>query len=407
VNELLRLRDARFYLVGQAASGYADNALWIAAAIWVKTLTGSNTATGLLVLTFAAPQLLTPLAGVLVDRVDRRTVLLAVNLLSAGLVLSLLAVHGRADLWVIYVVMGVLSALSTVASAGGSALMAAMLPPELLPVGNSTLHGTREALRLVAPVTGAGLFAAFGAAPVVLIDSASFLFAVATLVAIATRSTPGAIESSWVAAAIAGTRHVLTTRSMRQIVLAYAMAGVSLGLSESVLYAVVEHGVHRPPAFVGILTTAMGVGGVVGSLLTPTLIRRTDELRAAFAGLLVLTGGFILQMGHYLSVVLLGEALFGLSLPLLTVGVFTLIQRLTPAELQGRAFATSELFTGIPQIVAIATGALLIAVVDYRILLAVMAAITLIAALVLAFGRATTLPVQPQLHPAEPMTDTP
>ena len=55
------MRDARVYLAGQSLSLLGDTALWLALAVWAKDLTGSSSAAGLVIFSFAAPQLLAPL----------------------------------------------------------------------------------------------------------------------------------------------------------------------------------------------------------------------------------------------------------------------------------------------------------------------------------------------------------
>lgn len=373
MRELLRIRNARLFLAGQALSMFGDNALWIAAAVWVKTLTGSTSMTGLLILTMAAPQLLGPLAGYLVDRVRRRSLLIMTNTVCAATVLSLLLVDGRAQLWLIFVAMGVLGAAATVLSSGGSALLTTIVPEHLLPVGNSALRGTREGLRLVAPLTGASLFAAVGPEAVVLLNAGALLVAVATLVMVKVNETRTPPQGQrWSAEAIAGARHIARTASLRQIVLSYGLASITLGLSEGVLYAVVDNGLNRPPEFVGVLTIAMGIGGILGSLVSPTIIRRSGEKTLTAGGMMVLCLGLPLQALPSLFPVLVGELAFGLSLPCITIGVFNLLQRSTPNHLQGRVYSACEMLNGVPQITAIGVGAMLLSVVDYRILLALM-----------------------------------
>jgi len=373
MRELLKIRDARLYLAGQALSMFGDNALWIAAAVWVKSLTGSTSLTGLLILTMATPQLLSPLAGILVDRYRRRTLLIVTNASCAAALLSLLLVNGRNQLWIIFLVMGVLGAASTVLNSGGSALLVTILPKHLLPVGNSALRGTREGLRLIAPLTGASLFAAVGPRAVILLDAGALLVAVATLIMLRVRENRTASKGQrWSTEAAAGARHIIRTAALRQIVLAYGLSSITLGLSEGVLYAVVDDGLHRPPEFVGVLTVAMGVGGILGSLIAPAVIRRAGETALTAGGMVVLCLGLPLQTLPWLLPVLAGELAFGLSLPCITIGVFSLLQRSTPNHLQGRVYSACEMLNGVPQITAIGVGAMLLAVVDYRILLALM-----------------------------------
>lgn len=69
---LLAHRDARFYLAGQVLSTVGDNALWLAMGIWVKILTGSSSAAGLVFFAFTCGILLAPVTGLVADRMRRR-----------------------------------------------------------------------------------------------------------------------------------------------------------------------------------------------------------------------------------------------------------------------------------------------------------------------------------------------
>ena len=97
MRKLWKHRNARRYIIGQCFSLFGDTALFLAMAIWVKELTGSNGAAGFVFFAFAVAALLSPLAGMVVDRLPRRPLLLWSNLAGAAVVLLLLFVHGRAS----------------------------------------------------------------------------------------------------------------------------------------------------------------------------------------------------------------------------------------------------------------------------------------------------------------------
>ena len=99
---LLGIRDARVFLAGWTLSQFGDWAMIIVLAIWAKSLTGSNAAAGLVFFALAAPSIFSPLAGVIVDRVRRRPLLIAVYSVEAVVVLGLLFVHDRSDVWILY-----------------------------------------------------------------------------------------------------------------------------------------------------------------------------------------------------------------------------------------------------------------------------------------------------------------
>ena len=130
-----------------------------------------------MILCIAAPQLLSPLGGLLVDRVRRRSLLLVVNPLTALAVLPLLPVHEPRDLWILYVVARSTARSYTLLGAGQSALLATMVPADLLAPANAALQTVREALRLVTPVAGAGLYTVAGGGAVAILDAATFLAA--------------------------------------------------------------------------------------------------------------------------------------------------------------------------------------------------------------------------------------
>src|SRR5574342_797638 len=94
--------SARRYLIGQSLSLLGDSAMWLACGIWVRTLTGSNAAAGLTFLFFVAPALLAPVAGLIVDRLRRRPLLVGAKVAGAVVLVPLLFVQGRQHVWIIY-----------------------------------------------------------------------------------------------------------------------------------------------------------------------------------------------------------------------------------------------------------------------------------------------------------------
>jgi MFS family permease len=149
---------------------------------------------------------------------------------------------------------------------------------------------------------------------------------------------------------------------------------LAIGISESVYFAVVDQGLGKPVSWIGVLGSIQGVGAVIGGLGITALIGRTGELRPAAFGLGLISVGALLATSHQLFVVAFGTVLFGAGLPIIVVCVITTIQRRTPSELQGRAFTAFELLAGGPQLLSILAGAILVTLVDYRMLLVAMAA---------------------------------
>jgi MFS family permease len=381
VRRLLAIRDARLYLVGQTFSMLGDSALWLAMGVWVKTLTGSNGAAGLVFFFFTAPTLLAPLSGLLVDRMRRRPLLVAANMGAAGAVLLLLLVHGRGQVWLVYLVMALYGLAYTVLGAGQSALLTVMVPENLLADANGALRTVQEALRLIAPLAGAGLFVLVGAHPVAIMDAATFGVPVVCLAALRLREPrPQPHGGHWRAEVTAGVRYLAATPVLRQMVIAGAIMLAVFGFSETIVFAVAGQGLHRPPAFVGVLVAIQGAGAIIGGPTAAPLIRRIGESWLMGVAMMVAAAGALLCIPPLLPTVVAGVVLLGMAIPWLVVAFMTLLQRRTPAELQGRAYAAADAIVTTPQAISIAVGAALIGVAGYRTLLAVMAAVTVGAA---------------------------
>ena len=370
MRRLLARRDARLYLCGQALSLFGDTAMWLALGIWAKELTGSSGAAGMVIFALALPQLGAPAAGMLVDRVRRRPLLIATNLATAAVVLPLLTVQDRGDLWLLYVVAAAYGASYTILGAGQTALLTSVLPHDLLADANGALQTLREAQRLIAPLAGAGLFSVLGGGAVALIDAATFLAAAAALAVMRVEEpAPARCESHPLAEALAGVAHLRATVPLRQLVLACAACLIALGLTETLIYAIVDDGLHRSPAFAGVLMATQGVGAVAGAISASRVARRAGEGILAGLGMAAVAVAALLMTSSALAAVVTGKILFGVGTPWIIVGAITLLQRLTPGALQGRVYSAAEFLMGAPQTLSIAAGAVLVTIVDYRWLL--------------------------------------
>jgi hypothetical protein len=285
-----------------------------------------------------------------------------------------------------------------------SALLTTMLPGELLPEANGAFQTIREGLRIVAPLAGAALFAAVGGASVAVVDAATFAVSAVCLAFLKVdEPAVGPREHHLLREAAEGVRHVLRTAHLRRIVLTTAAALLVVGFAETVIFAAVDRGLHRPPSFVGVLGFAQGIGAVAGGLTAARAIRRLGDARVAAAGIGLFAVGDATLATGVLPVVAGGIVVAGFGIAWLVVAFVTAVQRRTPPNLQGRAFSAADAMVGVPQTVSIALGAALSLVLDYRILVAIMSAVTLTAAAWLAVrGRVEPEVVTPSGRPVAP-----
>lgn len=391
MRRLLAHRLARRYLAGQVLSLLGDSALWMACGIWVRTLTGSNGAAGLTFFFFTVPAVVAPVFGLVVDRVRRARLLIVANLAGALVLTPLLLVHHASQVWLIYAVMLLYGALNLLIAPAQSALLAGLLPGELLADANGLLRTAQEGLRIVAPLAGAGLFVVLGPTAVVLLDMATFVAAAGFCLALRYREErPAPARTHLLTEVAAGVRFLGGHRVLRRVTVATAVATLVVGFGESAGFAVVTVGLGKPAAYVGVFQVVAGVGAIAAGLLAAPAVRRIGEVRVVAAGLVAFAVGMALETTGVLPVVLGGRMLSGAGLPWIVIALLTLLQRLAPGNLQGRVYAAFEVSTTVPQALSIAFGAYLVTVLDYRIVLAVEAVVLVVAALLLPRRTAAT-----------------
>jgi MFS family permease len=373
---LLRRRDLGLLWAGGLISETGDWLLLVGLPVWVLELTGSSLVTASVFLVGLLPSLLAgPLAGVLVDRWDRRRTLVAVSLAQAVFLLPLLAVHGRQQLWIVYLVIAVESVLAQLNDPARNALLPALVEDRELVGANALIGLNGNLARLVGSPLGGVLVELAGLPGLVLGDAVSFL-AGAALVALvrtpaaaasgrpAAEGAPvpagaGAVAGGSAATAGAGPATpagllrewrdglavTLRSRRLRWGLLVSALAAVAQGLFTVLFVLFVTRILRGDGADVGLLRGVQAIGGIAGGLLVVGLSSRLAPGRLVGASLLVF-GGVSLAMwnGPQLTTATpLYVGLFvaaGVPAVAMLTGLTALVQTETPDAYLGRVFAT-------------------------------------------------------------------
>ncbi|MEU3462345.1 MFS transporter [Streptomyces sp. NPDC006733] len=372
---VLRDRDAGTYLGGVLVSGFGSSAMMLAAGIWVKSLTGSSSLAALVGVCLWAPTLAGPLLGTLVDRVRRRPLLILVNAAMAALLPLLLAVRTADLVWILFAVLVLYGTASVLCDAAEAAVVTATVPEALRGDFNGLRMTANEAMKLLAPLAGAGLYVRYGGGSVAVLDAVTFALAAAVFAMVRVREqAPAPAASSWREQTAAGIRHLRRHPLLRRLVAVGSIAMLLSALGSSTIYAVVDAGLHRSPAFVGVLYAVQGAGSVAGGVVAGALLRRMPERVFAATGMLLFALGIAARATPWVSAALAGGAAIGVGLPWVLITVLTAVQRETPAELIGRVAATANTLVFAPTAVGGLVGAGLVAVADHRLLLAVFGA---------------------------------
>jgi MFS family permease len=399
VRDLLSRRDVRLLLGGQSLSMFGDWAMIIVLGIWAKVLTGSNADAGLVFFFLAMTGLVAPLGGLVVDRLPKRKLMVATHLALAGVMCLLLFVNTRSQLWLLYAITVLYGLGGDLFAASRSAMFKAMLPDELLAEVNGAYQSVREGLRLVAPLAGAGIFAAWGGHAVALVDAVSFLLSAATLIALPFVEPPPALkEQHFLREVTAGIEHIWKVEILRQLTIGVAAVMLVAGFSETIMFALTSKGLHHAPSFIGVIASFQGIGSIAGGVTSAMLMRRIGDLRLAGVGVVLFCIGDMMWLFPKTPIVLAGTIVAGLGIVWAVVALATAYQRRSPSEVQGRVAAAANMLFSVPQTISIAIGAALITLIDYRVEIVAMAVVMLAAA-----GYMLTRPAEHEEAAAAPL----
>lgn len=370
----LRRRNFALVWLGGLISLTGDWLLFIGLPLYVYQLTGSTLATGVAVMSRVLPRLLLgSLAGVFVDRWDRRRVMIVTNLLLGCGLLPLLAVRSASWLWLVYLVSFAQSSLAQFVEPAEGALLPRLVPAEHLVSANALNALNNNLARLVGPPLGGLVVGVWGLAGVTLLDAASF-FAAAGLVALVTVdasvtrvTTAVAARSGWRAAFVAvwrewraGLALVRRARPLAVLFLFVALTGVGEGIVSTLFVPFVTKVLGSNGVGFGLVAASQAVGGLLGSAAIGQVGQRVTPGRLLGLGAVGLGAIDLAAFNAYhvvpgLAPVLVLMTVVGLPAAGLQVGALTLLQTAIADAYRGRIFGAF----GTTQALAMLIGAAL------------------------------------------------
>jgi MFS family permease len=350
-------RNATLFVLISIFSGFGGTAMTLAAGIWILDLTGSAALAALASLGVYAPTLVAPWLGVFVDRLPRRALLIAVDILVGLAILTLLLVRSSAWAPLIYLVLLLRGIGYVLLDAGETALLPAAIPADRLGDVNGWRSSAQEGMGLLAPLAGAALFAWRGPVPVVLLCAVLPLIT-AGLYALLRLPRPG----SWARTAekglagdaadgdSRGTWHAvregmvaLWQGPMRTPVVVAGVAIAVSGATNAAVLSRVVDGLHLPATHIGILASAQGAGSIAGGLVIGRLLARIAPTRAAALGAVIFAAACVAWSLPWWPALITGSVLAGIGLPWALIAALTAIQTGTPDHLLGRVAATGNM----------------------------------------------------------------
>jgi MFS family permease len=341
--------DFRRLWIGESVSQLGTQVSLLAVPlIAVVTLRATAFQTGLLTaIGYAAFLLLGLPAGAWVDRVRRRPVMIAGNLLRAVLLASVpvaaaLDVLSLGQLYVVVFAVGVCTVFFDVAY---QAYLPALIGRAHLVPGNGRLEASRSVAYTVGPAAAGYLVQVLTAAVAILADAVSFVWSASWIAAIGSREPkPVAGRRALHREITVGLRLVLGDATLRALALYGATSVLCLACGQAVGVVFLVRTIHLDAAQIGLLSSIGGLGAVLGALVAGPLTRRFGY-RATTLAVPLVSNGFLLLVpltgpGPRLALYAIGTAVTSCGIVTYNVVAVAFRQRLCPDHLLGRLNAT-------------------------------------------------------------------
>ncbi len=295
--------------------------------------------------------LLSLLGGSLVDRMNRRTVMVRVQLVRTVIVMgfTLWAVVGLPSIAVLYVLVFTLTTCEVLFSSAAPSMLPKLVGKDLLPQANARMFGGQIAAKEMAGPPLGGLLVALAIAAPFAVDSLSYLAGALLLLGVTgdfrPQEKPGPRTTVWADARV-GLSWVWNQRFVRTIIVGFGMANLTRAMTTSIFVLFCTRLLHVGGWGYGLLWSTAAVGALLGSVLVARLRRlASDAVLVVTAMLLhgVATASIGLARDAY--VVGAASALFGIATMVWNVIGISAQQKVIPDSLMGRVMSVDQLVT--------------------------------------------------------------
>ena len=345
--------------VGQVVSLLGTQMTQFALTIWTWEKTGAATALALGNLFFMAPQMLmSPLAGALVDRWNRKLVMM-ISDLAAGLatiVIYLLLRAGALEIWHLYAAFAFTGAFQAFQFPAYSAAVSTMIPKEHYTRASGMLSLAQSASGIFGPVATGILLNMVETGGILVFDIASFVVAIAALLLVHIPQPPAQTSErkSILEDSLFGFRYILERPSLLGLQLVFFFINFTTVLCFALMAPMILSRTGNDTVVLGSIQSAFGVGGVVGGLALSAWGGFKRRVHGVLGGMILSSVLGTLMMGLGRSAPLwIAAAFFTLAfLPLINGSNQAIWQSKVPPEMQGRVFSARALIAQVSAPVA-------------------------------------------------------
>ena len=357
--KLARLNGMQKFSViwfGQLVSLFGTATTRFALLIWAYDQTGEATTLALLgFFSFITYVLISPIAGVWVDRLDRRLVMMLSDLGAGVMTILMLVLYttGNLQIWHLYLAEGLTGAFEAFQVPAYSASVSVLVPKEQYARAAGMRSLATNASQMFAPFFAGLLLRLVDIDGVMLIDVMTFLFAMGTLLVIRIPRPAASADGTriqgepFLRQVSFGFRYIWRRPGLMWLVFVFMCINFVAALTWYALLAPMVLGRTGGDelALAGV-QTALGVGGVLGGLIMSAWGGPKRRIHGVLAGVIVsfFLGDFVLGAGHSLPVWIAGAFMGSLFIPLIVASDQAIWQAKVAPDVQGRVFAAQGFF---------------------------------------------------------------
>ncbi len=362
------VRDPRYFRLwlGGLVSSFGDTLHYVALVVLVFRLTGQGVAVAGLVVAEIVPILiLGPVAGVIIDRFDRKAVLVGADLFRAVLVLSLIWPQG---LWHAYFVAAGLAAGNTFFNPTLQAVLPAITTDQQRLAANSVAWSTGRLVQIIAAAVAGGLIGFIGTGPAFAVNATSFAISAALIATIMVPSHAGQLGAGtkrglvdYYAEAREGLRFALRDRFVSSLLLVQSLASFAVGATGAMLVVLSERQLLLPPEGFAWLIGAIGAGALIGPLIPNTLARDYRDARWLFIPYVVRgVADVLIAVFVPFPIALALLFVYGLCTSTGMVVFSSTVQGAVPDRVRGRVFTLLDVSWSAMRLLSLALGGVIV-----------------------------------------------
>jgi len=344
--------------LGQVVSILASNMTAFALAIWVFQKTSSAAALGMMQTAFTIPYLVfIPIAGALVDRYDRKLLMMISDLTAALGTLTILVLYatGALQIWHFYVVNVIVGLGSAFQWPAYSAAITTMVPKEQYGRANGLLSLVQAGPAVIAPLMAGALLPLIRLNGILLIDIATFIVAIGALLVVyvppPVRTAEGQEgKGNLLQEAAYGFRYIFKRPSLLGLVLLLFVANLFLGFPNSVTVPMVLSRTGNNSLVLGAVQTAGAVSWVIGSLVMSVWGGFKRRIHGVLLGwsLYCVFGAILFGLGRGLTIWIPAFLIAGIMATVGNASSQALLQAKVAPDVQGRVFSARRMISWAP-----------------------------------------------------------